>query len=49
MSEQSANADETSKAPTAPALERSDDEQGMEAIHELLKSPRSGWFRSSRL
>ena len=40
MSEQSANADETSKAPTAPALERSDDEQGMEAIHELLKSPR---------
>ena len=40
MSEESANAEESSKVPTAETLAESDDEQGIEAIHELLKSPR---------
>src|SRR5215470_7120650 len=40
MSEESANAEESSKVLTAETLAESDDEQGIEAIHELLKSPR---------
>ena len=35
MSDESANADETSKAASAEAIVQSDDEQGMEAIREL--------------
>ena len=40
MSDESAPGDESSQAPSAEALVQADDEQGVAAIQELLRSPR---------
>lgn len=40
MSDESASGDRPSRAPSGEALVQSDDEQGVAAIQELLRSPR---------
>jgi hypothetical protein len=49
MAEPAATSGDSSTAGTVTGIEPPDDEQGIEAIEELLKTTRFGWLRSSRL